>query len=651
MKKILFIVFCHLILSINFGQEFGEVSEEELKLNECLQEPDADVIILFDKCKVRITNNFDLETYFHKRIKILTEEGKEYANVKIRYWHEDDVNRLDAICYSQNGEEYELDSDNIYEEEGEKYYTISFAIPRVEVGSVIEYKYKLTSDYITRLEPWVFQDENFTKLSELTVQIPHGFRYSKISLNTEYYDFEEKIESVLNVDDPSKKVKQYTWIGRNLKGIKDEPFVDNLNDKYAKSYFILTSFRDRYQNITFAKTWDDVAERISKKYNDYIEQDDFTETKAKAITEGETDKLSIAKIIYDFVKSEIKLTKHKTLYGEEFKDPEKVLETKSGSSSDKNMLLINMLTCVGLDAKPILISTKKNGKVMPDFTESWQFNRLICKLKIDKKEYFLNAAYKANPFGYLTPSTDVGLGLLVNDDKGAIISLKPNKSLNKVGYITECEIHNNTDLKANTVIKYKGYSALIERINLKDEIESDIRKNIENLLENIYANIEIDTFYYDNIENYDEVLTLNIQYSIPDFIEEADDLSYIHVPLFSAISENPFKSEKRLYSVDFSYDEMVIEDVKLNMPEDYSVLELPEYTKLRVSDYTFSKSFFANKEYIKCTRIKNLRTRKIHQKFYKNIKKMYEGIVSSDEQQIVLKKIDNSKNDTTVNEG
>jgi len=139
MKLFSFLFFYLILVSFGYSQDFGEISDEELKLSKCIKEPDADVIILFDKCKVKITNDFELVTFYHKRIKILTEEGKEYANIKIKYWREDDISRLDAICYSPSGEEYELDSDNIYEEEGEKYYTISFAIPGVEAGS----KYKV----------------------------------------------------------------------------------------------------------------------------------------------------------------------------------------------------------------------------------------------------------------------------------------------------------------------------------------------------------------------------------------------------------------------------------------------------------------------------------------------------------------------------
>jgi len=146
-------------------------------------------------------------------------------------------------------------------------------------------------------------------------------------------------------------------------------------------------------------------------------------------------------------------------------------------------------------------------------------------------------------------------------------------------------------------------------------------------------------------------LVLNIKFSLPEYVEESEDLAYMSLPFFTKISENPFKSKKRHYSIDFNYNEMVIEELKLILPEEYTMLEIPEYTKLRVSDYTFSKMLFANEEYIKCSRIKNLRTRKIDKKYYKKLKKMYEGIIASDEQQVIFKKVQDKSLSSKSEEG
>lgn len=639
MKKILFIIIFILNVNSNFSQDFGEISEAELEITKCEEQPDADVIILFDKCDMKITHDFDLQIFYHKRIKVLTEEGKEYANIKISIWNKDKINGIDAICYSPDGEEYELDSDNIFEEEGENSITYSFAIPGVEVGSVIEYEYDFWSDYVTRLEPWLFQDKNFTKKSELSVLIPRGFQYHTLLLNTVYYDFETSETLMPDIDRPGEKIKKFFWTGKNIVGLREEPFVDNISDKYAKIHFILHSFRNKYNNFIYSKTWDEIAENISKTYNKFIDQDDETEIKAIELTKDVTDEIEKAKIIYNYVTTEIKTTDHKTLYGEKFKTPEDVLETKEGSSSEKNMLVINMLQRCGIDAKPLLISTRKNGKVIENYHEPWQFNRLICFLNIDDKKHFLYSGIKSNPFGYLTPATDVEIGLLVNNDKGEIIGLSPLKPQNNTLYKTECEISEENVISSNTTITYSGYPALLQRDIIETKNPKELKEYVEKIVENLYAGSELDTFNYSGLENYEEELVLNLSYSLNDYMDETDDMVYLALPLFSATKINPFKAEKRYYDVDYDYEAKVSEEIKVILPKNLSILEVPTKRRYGITDYTYGKYYLNNDSNIVCTRIETIKSKNMSYKNYKSLKKMMEDIISTDQEQLVLKKV------------
>ena len=172
---------------LSMAQDFGDISDEELEMTSFENDPDADAVVLFDKGTLRITNDFMLEISRHVRIKILTEEGKENADVKIKYWYEDDFYDLEAASYSPEGEEFELDSDNIFEEESGKWNSVSFALPGVKVGSVIEYEYTIYSDYITNLQPWYFQGKNYTLLSELNITVPHGFTYNTLKSNFDLF--------------------------------------------------------------------------------------------------------------------------------------------------------------------------------------------------------------------------------------------------------------------------------------------------------------------------------------------------------------------------------------------------------------------------------------------------------------------------------
>lgn len=246
----------------------------------------------------------------------------------------------------------------------------------------------------------------------MQVYLSSGFAYQRLNTNLMLYDFVESVDQALDPNNRQKRISVSTWSCSNLPGIKDEPYTDHITDNYAKMRFVLVAFKNEYVNYKFAKTWDDVATRIYKIYSELID-DDETESTVKNIINTETTDLKKAHLIYKYVTSKIKTTSHKSLIGDSFKEPADVLEAKSGSSSEKSMLLINMLTKAGLDAKPVWISTRSNGIINSEFCDGSQFNRLICLLKINSKNYFLYPVSARSPFGCLTPSTEVTNGLLI----------------------------------------------------------------------------------------------------------------------------------------------------------------------------------------------------------------------------------------------
>jgi hypothetical protein len=640
MKFILIPLVLLSLLSVTYSQEYGEISNEELEMTKCKEDPDADVVILLDECSIKITKDYALEILCHKRVKILTEEGKKYANVKIRYWNRDKIHNLKAASYSKDGQEFELDDDNIFEEEGEKLNTISFGIPGVTVGSVIEYQYKQWTEYVTRLPIWIFQDKNFTKLSILKIVIPQGFVYNTVKLNFTGYDIKQEMEEVDDYSNGWNKAALYKWTARNLPGIKNEPFVENLDDKYAKMIFILDSYKNLYVNIDFSKTWNSAVEKISEKYDDLIKQDGITKNKALELVKNENDNLKKVQIIYDFVKSEIKAADHTSIFGDDFKEPEDVFETKEGSASEKNMLLINMLRNIGLNAKPVLISTRENGTIVSEFKEIYQFNRLICKLNVDNKDYFLYAGSKYNPFGYLTPSTDVGVGLLIDGEIGKIIYLKPTKPFNKTEYKTDCTLNSEDTFEANSTISYFGYSAYLKRNSIEDKNQENLKDDVKEILKDINAAAVLDSFYYEDTENIENPLKLNITYTIPDYINDSGDLIYFPIPLFSSITSNPFQKEKRLFDVDFDFAELISEEIKLNIPSNLKLVEVPNKSKSSIDKYSFSKYYFSTNDYVNCSRIQNIQSKKFSIDLYPKLKDLYSEMIASDQDQLVFKKVD-----------
>lgn len=635
MKSFYVIILSIIIISFNIkSQDFGEIPDELLKMTSLAEDPEEDAAVIFDKGTVRINSNFDLEQTRHVRVKVFTEEGKKQANIKIVIWHEDDINGIDAIAISPDGKEYELDSDNIFVEEGERTTTISFPVPGVEVGTVFDYKYRIYSEYISRLEPWSFQSDIYTKYSEVKVFLPAGFTYNRLVINHNHYEIQENYEEVLDRENVGKKNALYTWSCSNLPGVKDEPFTDNIDDNYLRLYFILVAFRDEYVSLKFAKDWDFVAKEIYKYYDDLID-DNATKEKVDEIIGAEINPFKKANLIYDYIRTNIKSTEHKALLGEFFKEPEKVLIDKTGSTSEKSMLLINMLTQAGLNAKPVWVSTRGNGTIIPDFCDRSQFNRLICLLQIDKQQYFLYPSSSFVPFGYFTSNIEVSQGLLIEEEKGSIIALKPQSFQNSIIINTNGKIDVEKNFTAQTHIVYTGQSAIDERdaLQLKDS-----ETYIKDYMKEKFPEAKLDTFYYTNTDSAYLPLQLDLKFTIQNYVEETDPLGYFSLPFFSGVKENPFKSAKRTNPIDFKYPELKSETIKIELPENYLISQIPNKKKKLITSAGFSQVHVYKDNTVECNRTIDLSRRRLELKSYKDVKSFFDELVTSNLEQVVFTK-------------
>ena len=619
-----------------YGQDFGDVSQDELGMFNFPDAPGEDAVILFDISTIKITRGFNLEITRHKRVKVLTQEGKESANVAFYCWDDDDLDDLDCVCYSPNGDEFELDSDNIFEEIIGDRKKITFAVPGVEIGSVFEFEYTIYSQYLSHLEPWLFQSNYYTKLSQVTVMLQKNFVYNTLKMNIAKYQFNETSEEIRDPSDVNFMIMVYTFTAKDLPGLKKEPFIDNLIDKYAKILFFIQSYRGNRQTYNYARNWTDLATDLAKTYDRYVNASGPQTIFAMRTANSENNDLDKAKKLYDFVRLEVKTTEHTTLWGSNFKEPEKVFEEKQGSLSEKNVLLVNMLKSAGFDAKPVLISTRNHGSVIPAYCDPAQFNRALCLVKIDDKDYFLNTEVKANPFGYLTPDTETGHGLLISSEHGNLIGIRPLHPSNRVEIETEGQVDLDGSIKCSSKLTYKGYAALVERENLDEEKKDDY---VKEKIKKLFDNAEIDTFYYEAENKVEEPLVLNVSFTLPDYVESSGNLFYFCYPLFTCEQKNPFVRENRYYSIDFDYEYYSSEQVKIKLPPGLILEELPKSNKVTIPGFSFRKSYSSEENAVKCYRSVNLPQRVLEAIQYPDVKSCFDVMVASDQEQVVLLKV------------
>jgi len=130
----------------------------------------ADAIILYHE---ETADDMTRHRYVYMRVKVLTEKGKDRANVEIPFDATfagiSDIRArtiaADGTITPFTGKAF---NSTIVKAHGVKYLAKTFALPNVQVGSIIEWKYtEYWEDYVIAPH-WVLQDDLLTKHAKFT---------------------------------------------------------------------------------------------------------------------------------------------------------------------------------------------------------------------------------------------------------------------------------------------------------------------------------------------------------------------------------------------------------------------------------------------------------------------------------------------------
>ena len=128
--------------------------------------------------------------------------------------------------------------------------------------------------------------------------------------------------------------------------------------------------------------------------------------------------------------------------------------------------------------------------------------------------------------------------------------------------------------------------------------------------------------------------------TINEHITEAGNTIYLSPFILAKTDENPFKSEKRNYPVDFGhpFDQMYM--AKIVIPEGYFIDELPKAKVVGLPEnaakYTYNVAQLGNT--INITSSLNINRGLFTQEEYPNLREFYNLVVAKQAEQIVLKK-------------
>jgi transglutaminase-like putative cysteine protease len=546
----------------------------------------AEAIVLQEFGEARFENAGDYSLIFeyHVRIKILTKDGLKYADVEIPL--RKDESREELLRYvkassfnMENGsmKETPLEMKNVFYEKTNKYVNLKkFAIPNVRVGSVIEYVYVMEMPFIFNFRSWEFQSEIPKLSSEFWARIPGNYLYN-ISL-TGYLKLSKNESDIIKEcytpggHKADCSLNKYAM--KNIPAFKEEEYMTAKSDHLSSVNFELSEIRyfdGRVNRVT--KEWKDADEEL-RRHPDFgvqLRKGKDIADQIKPLIAGTVDPLQKAKKVYNFIRDWYRWNGHYSKYSET--GVKKAFENKSGNVGDINLSLIAALKYAGLDVDPLILSTRENGLPIEIYPVISDFNYVVAKVNIGDEYYLADATDDFIPFGILPIRCINGKGRVLGEKESSWLELKPvERSKNTT--LVALKMDNNGVVRGKIETKYIGYDAIQKRkeINSFSNHAEYFRKLDEGI-----ESLEIKTSKLVNLDSIEQPLLQKLEVEF-DLLGGVAANNFLFNPLVISQrwKENPFKSDERLYPVDFGAPIEHTIAFSLEYPPQFELAEIPE---------------------------------------------------------------------------
>src|SRR5690606_38948145 len=176
----------------------------------------------------------------------------------------------------------------------------------------------------------------------------------------------------------------------NIPSLKPEP--NSISEKYYKAAIAFELSYVHFPGSTvenFTMTWDGVAKRIYEfpSFGNELRKSSYFSKDLEAILAKSPDHNTKIVNIYEFVKNKMHSNNYIGISSD--KGVVEAYRDNSGSLADINMILTSMLNGPGVEASPVLVSTKSNG--IPLFPTISGFNYLTTAANLANNMILLDA--------------------------------------------------------------------------------------------------------------------------------------------------------------------------------------------------------------------------------------------------------------------
>ncbi|WP_344831614.1 transglutaminase-like domain-containing protein [Chryseobacterium ginsenosidimutans] len=638
MKKLILIAFCLMNFIFIEAQkhEFLEppkFSDADLSKQKSALDENAPAEILYKSLHFNIDyNSGNLIKKAFYRVKIYDKDkAEDWLNLEVPLYQngsdQETLSKMKAFTYNlENGVAVptKVDKSSKYKSKESKYVSITkFAFPNVKNGSVIEYQYEVTSPFLFIVPEIMIETDTPSLYTEYVLDSPSNIAYNVNYtgfLNPKYREVEERTMYGMNY-------RTYRFGYENVKGFKTEKFVNNDKNYRTKISAELHSTNFRELKL-YSSSWEQIKQRLyeNEDFGGELKKTKLAKENMPANISGITDEIEKANAVFNYVKNTFTWNKDRGLYTED--GIKKMLETKTGNAAEINLFLVMMLREVGIKADPLTISTVSNGLINIASPNVSNMNFVIAAIQTKDGFHLYDATSKQSSIDQLPPRDWNQFGILINKEKVQQLSMVNAKT--SFTYLTaEAKINDDGSISGDYSDRDTGTYAMFAKENYDDNNDKYKKQYKENFSID-FTNIDSKVLENGDFES-------KMKFSSDNLIDKIGKKMIINPMLFLNKNSNEFdQTEERKYLIDFTSPFTRIKKIVLEIPEGYTIEEMPKNKKIVTDDKEIEYSYMVEQ---KGNKLEVISTTKVMspnypKEYYPAFKQIW-GVASKQENQVI----------------
>jgi hypothetical protein len=568
---------------------------EELSMTSLPQVPGAPALYLYRE-EVQVDHMHVFSVYV--RMKILTEGGKKYANVDLKYsagggmrMEVTDVEgrtiHPDGTVIPFTGKPYEqmLAKGKEYSEKAKV-----FTLPDVTVGSIIEYRYDMRWEDNYYVSPqWYVQSELYMRKGHFLwkptsrMLVTEG-KHEKSSNRLAWAPILPPGAEVKMTTPPGNAFdhESYQTLELTVADIPPAPEEDFMPPIASFRYRVLFYYTGYYNQDEFwkkeGKDWSGDEERFIGHGNG------VRDAVAHLTAAGDAPDVKLKKIYASVM--ELDNTDYTREHSRDedkaqglsaVKSTDDVLARKRGSSEQLTGLFVSMARAAGMKAYLMAVTSRDRSMFYEPYMNLGQLNDLIAIVEVNGKEMFFDPGERYCPFGHLAWKHTMVKGLRQVDGGTTIVQTPgENYKFSVVTRVANLTLDGQGVATGKVVMTYAGLNALYWRQRSlegdQESLEHELKTHLEDMLP---GGVEVKFGSIDKLKEYEEPLV--VTYEIKGGIGSSTGKRLLIAgDLFEGNEKSPFVHEKRETPVVFHFPSTTRDVVRVTFPKNFEAESVPE---------------------------------------------------------------------------